>query len=71
MINQFQKHGYNRSLIKQQIDKANLQETEQFLKEKKKETAINIPLSLKYNKTLPKIKETLLKNCYETLASSA
>ena len=26
MINQFQQHGYNRSLIEQQIDKVNLQE---------------------------------------------
>ena len=28
MVNQFHKRGYNRSLIEQQIDKANLQETE-------------------------------------------
>ena len=62
MINQFQTRGYNRSLIEQQIDKAKLQEREQLLKEKKKDIAINIPLSLKYNRTLPKIKtsETLL-----------
>ena len=55
MINQFQKREYNRSLIEQQIDRANLQEREQLVKEKK-ETARNIPLSLKYNRTLPKIK---------------
>ena len=55
MINQFQKRGHDRSLIEQQINKANLQEREQLLKEKKKETATNIPLSLKYNRTLPKI----------------
>ena len=65
MVNQFHKRGYNRSLIEQQIDKANLQEREQLLKEKKKQNAINTPLSLKYNKTPPKI------NCYETLATSA
>ena len=41
MINQFQKRGYNRSLIEQQINKANLQERKQLLKEKKKETATN------------------------------
>ena len=35
MINQFQKRGYNRSLIEQQINKANLQERVQLLKEKK------------------------------------
>ena len=35
MINQFQRRGYNRSLIEQQIDKANLQEREQLLNEKK------------------------------------
>ena len=35
MINQFQKCRYNRSLIEQQIDKANLQRREQLLKEKK------------------------------------
>ena len=35
MINQFQKRGYNRSLIEQHIDKANLQQREQPLKEKK------------------------------------
>ena len=39
MINQFQTRGYNRSLIEQQIDKANLQEREQLLKEKKEHTA--------------------------------
>ena len=60
MINQ--KRGYDRSLIKQQINKANLQEREQLLKEKKKETATNIPLSLKYNRTLPKIKEIVMKH---------
>ena len=60
MINQFQTHGYNRSLLEQQIHKANLQEREQlFFKKKKKDTATNIPLSLKYNRTLPKIKEML------------
>ena len=47
MINQFQKRGYNRSLIEQHIDKANLQEREQLLKEKKKDTATTMPLSLK------------------------
>ena len=56
MINQFQKRGYNSSLTEQQIDKANLQEREQLLKEKKKGNATNISLSLKYNRTLPKIK---------------
>ena len=43
MINQFQKRGYDRSLIEQQINKANLKEREQLLKEKKKETTINTP----------------------------
>ena len=55
MISQFQKHGCTRLLTEQQIDKANLQEIE-LLKEKKKDTARIIPLSLKYNKTLHKIK---------------
>ena len=41
MINQFRKRGYDRSLIEQQINKANLQEREQPLKAKKKETATN------------------------------
>ena len=50
MIRQFQKCGYDRSLIEQQINKANLQEGEQLLKDKIKETATNIPLLLKYNK---------------------
>ena len=66
MINQFQKRGHDRSLIEQQINKANLQERKQLLNEKKKETAKNIPLSFKYNITLPKIKEIVM-----TLASSA
>ena len=35
MINQFQKCGYDRSLIEQQINKAELHEREQILKEKK------------------------------------
>ena len=61
MINQFQKRGYDRSLIEKQINKANLQETEQLLKEKKNKTAANIPLSLNYNRTLPKIKAIVMK----------
>ena len=59
MINQFQIRGYNRLLIEQQIEKANLQEKKQLLKEKKKDIATNIPLSLKYNRTLPKKKKLL------------
>ena len=48
MINQFQNRGYNRSLMEQQIDIANLQEREQLLKEKKKkDTTTTIPLLLK------------------------
>ena len=50
MINQ--RRGYDRSITEQQINKANLQETEQLLKEKKKETGTNIPLLLKYNRTI-------------------
>ena len=61
MINQFQIRGYKSSLIEQQIDKANLREREQLLKEKKKDTATTIPLSLKYNRTLTKIKEIVTK----------
>ena len=59
LIYQFQKRGYDRSLIKQQINKANLQKSEQLLKEKNKEITTNIPLLLKYNRTLPKIKKML------------
>ena len=62
MINQFQTSGYSRSLIEKQIDKANLQEREQLLKEKKKDSATNIPLSLQCNRTLPKIKEIVMKH---------
>ena len=62
MINQFQKRGYDRSLIEQQINKANLQEREQLLKEKKKETATNIPLLLKYNRALPQITEIVMEH---------
>ena len=36
MISQFQKRGYNKLLIEQQIDQANLQEREQLLKKKRK-----------------------------------
>ena len=42
MINQFQKRGYDRSLIEQQINKTNLQEREQLLKEKKKLPQISL-----------------------------
>ena len=65
MINQLnQEHGYNWSLIKHQIDKANLQQIEKLLEEKKKETTTNIPLSLKYNRTLPKVmlQKTVMKH---------
>ena len=43
MIDQFQTRWYNSLLIKQQIDKAKLQEREQLLKENKKDTSTNIP----------------------------
>ena len=43
MINQFQKRGYDRSLTEQQINKANLQEREHFLKEKKKRNCHKYP----------------------------
>ena len=36
MVNEFQKRGYKKLLIKQKIDKANSQEREQLLKEKQK-----------------------------------
>ena len=62
MINQFQKRRYNRSSIKHQSDKANPQEREQLFKEKKKDTVTTILLSLKYNRTLPKIKEIVMKH---------
>ena len=61
MINQFQTLGCNMSLIEQQIDQTNLQERELLLKEKEKDTATIIPLSLKYNRTLLKIKEIVRK----------
>ena len=64
MINQFQKRSYDRSVIEQQINKANLQEREQLLEEKKKETGTNISLSLKYNRILPQIKEIVMKNLH-------
>ena len=60
--NQFQKREYNRSLIEQQIDKANRQEREELLKEKKKDTATTIPLLLKYNRKLPKTKYIVMKH---------
>ena len=43
MINQFQKRGYNRSLIEQQINKANLQDRKQLLKEKKERNCYRYP----------------------------
>ena len=36
MINQFQKRGYDRSLIEKETNKVNLQGREQLLKEKRK-----------------------------------
>ena len=61
MINQFQKRGHNGSLIKQKIDKDNLQEREQLLKKKKERKTLphQLSLSLKYNRTLPKKKKLL------------
>ena len=64
MINQFQKRSYDRSVIEQQINRANLQEREQLLEETKKETGTNISLSLKYNRILPQIKEIVMKNLH-------
>ena len=50
------------SLIEQQTDKANVQEREQLFKKNKKDTDTAIPLSLKCNKILPKIKEIVMKH---------
>ena len=62
VIIQFHKRGYSRSLIEEQIDKANLQEREQRLKEKEKGTGTIISLLLKYNRTLIKIKTIVMKH---------
>ena len=62
IINQFQQRGCNRSLVEQHFDKAKFEEREQLLIEKKNETATSIPLSLKYNRILPKIKEIVMKH---------
>ena len=43
MINQFKKRGYDRSLIEQQINEANLQDREQLLKEKKERNCHKYP----------------------------
>ena len=51
MINEFQKRGYDRPLIEQQIDKANLQEREQLLKEQKKKKKTVPQLSIYCSKT--------------------
>ena len=52
MVNEFQKRGYDRPLIEQQIDKANLQEREQLLKEQKKKKKKTVPqLSIYCSKT--------------------
>ena len=66
MINQFQKHGYDRSLIEQQIDRANLQEREQLLKEKKKETATDISLlHHAHPATEPVVNKSYIQQCLE------
>ena len=49
-------------LNEQQIDKTNLQEREQILKEKKKDAATTIPSLLKYNRMHPKIKEVVMEH---------
>ena len=36
MLNQFEKRGYNRSLLEQKFDKANLQETTTFKRKKER-----------------------------------
>ena len=60
MFNQFQKRGYNRSLIKQQIDKAIGEIT--TLERKKENTSTTIPSSIKFNRALAKIKEVVIKH---------
>ena len=47
MINQFHKCGCNRSLIEQQIDKANLQEREQIFLRKRGERTTGFVLNCK------------------------
>ena len=44
MIHQFQKRGFDRSLIEQQINKADFQDREQLLKEKKRKKLAQISL---------------------------
>ena len=62
MINQFQKRGYNSSLIEQQINKANLQEKEQLLKAKKNRHRHNYPFIAQIQQNTPKIKESIIKH---------
>ena len=61
MINEFQKGWYSRSFIKKPIDKANLLEREQLLREKKKDTATTILLLLRYSRAFRKMKEIVMK----------
>ena len=58
----FQQRGYEKNFIKQQIDKAINIPRENLLTENPKEPSKRIPLSIKYNRTLPPISSIINKH---------
>ena len=59
MINQFQKLGYNKSLIEQQTDKVNLQQKTAFERKKENHCYNYLFIALKCNRPPPKIQPLL------------
>ena len=62
MINQFQKLGYNKSLIEQQTDKVNLQQKAAFERKKENHCYNYLFIALKCNRPPPKITTTVMKH---------
>ena len=62
LANTFEKRGYKTEQVSKQIRKALQTPRENLLKDKEKEQSNRIPLILKYNRTLPSIKNIINKH---------
>ena len=56
LLQQLKKKGYHHDTLKEQIEKASVQERTLLLTKNREEVKQSIPISITYNRTLPKIK---------------
>ena len=62
LLQQLKKKGYHHDTLKEQIEKARVQERTLLLNKNPEEVKQSIPISITYNRTLPKFKSIVDKN---------